>query len=68
MREPAWLVLAAMLIGACGAWWDTGSLVRGPCQHVGVRPAAECGQQGCDGAGVTLQVRRDVGPCWKRDR
>lgn len=38
------------------AWATSGRVIDHPCLHVGVRPAAECGLGGCDGAGMTLRV------------
>jgi hypothetical protein len=47
-----WLPL---VLAACSTWTQTGSVVRTPCDHLGARPATECGVSGCDGAGVTVQ-------------
>ena len=45
------LVSCATVLATGRAWQD-------PCgRSVGVRPAAECGVGGCDGAGVTVQAR-----------
>ena len=57
MRAAA-LAVALMACSPCtgGAgprWMHAGSIWRGQCWHVGIRPAAAT-----DGAGVTLQVSR----------
>ena len=49
------LAIAATLLTACSTWARSGSLVRDPCLHVGVRP-------GSDAVGdyaLTVQVTTD---------
>jgi hypothetical protein len=50
-------VCLASVASGCSTWTTTGSVVRGPHTHLGIRPAAEL-----DGAAVTLQLSTDALP------
>jgi hypothetical protein len=51
-QKTALFAMVALTCGGCA----TGSVVRSPCVHVGVRPAADMSQ----GAAVTVQVSADT--------
>ena len=51
----------ALLLAACTTWWSTGSIVREPCLHVGVRAHADA----VDEWVATAQASFDV-PCAER--
>ena len=57
MRALAILATAWAL--GCSTWIATGSVYRGQCVHVGVRPASD----GWGAYAATVQVSRDWGPC-----
>ena len=48
------LALALALLGGCG-----GRLYLAPGSYLTARPAAECHEHACDGAGVTLRITTD---------
>jgi hypothetical protein len=56
LRWAPALILAA---AGCATWWTTGSLARGRCTHVGVRPASD----GWGDVAATLQLSSDVPVC-----
>lgn len=57
-----WLPAAILLVGAanaCATWATSGSLYRGRCTHVGVRPASDA----IGDYAVTVQVTTDAPRC-----
>lgn len=50
-------VLACVAVGASCAG---GRVYSSPRTHIGVRPAAVCGPEGCIGAGLTVQVTTEA--------
>ncbi len=52
-----------LLAAACSTWSSTGSLYRGPCSHLGARPASD----GVEDWGVTVQVSTDWPACPRGD-
>ena len=50
-------VLACVAVGASCAG---GRAYTSPHTHIGVRPAAVCGPEGCTGAGFTVQVTAEA--------
>ena len=55
-QKTALFAMVALTCGCCATWSATGSVVRSPCVHVGVRPAADTSQ----GAAITVQVTADT--------
>src|ERR1700722_2437838 len=56
------LFAAMFALSSCATWMDSGSIYRGPCTHLGLRPAT-------DGPGdyaVTVQVSTDYPRCPRR--
>lgn len=64
-----WLVerlarlLQCVALAACSTWATTGSLYRGPCTHVGGRPASD----GVGDYAVTAQISTDWAACPRAD-
>jgi hypothetical protein len=50
---------AVILLAGCATVVSSGSVYRGRCTHVGIRPAVE----GTDGVAVTVQVTTDAPVC-----
>lgn len=55
---PIW-VGAGLQVASCATWTGSGSVYRGRCTHVGVRPA----YGGPDEYGATVQVTTDAPWC-----
>jgi hypothetical protein len=51
--------LPLLLLLSCATWWQTGSVVRSQCLHIGVRPASD----GWGAVAATVQVSTDAPVC-----